>query len=109
MIAAYPPPQSNISSEISCICTCIRCYTGGLQRVRDKLCPKGFSGTGDMAKNVHLRLRFPLGGAVLDYRAETSVAQRVAAELSRHGVDVSIDDNLRNGLADLPHPELWSV
>ncbi len=69
--------------------------------------PKGFSGTGDMAKKVHLQLRFPLGGAVLDYRAERSVAHRVAAELSRHGVDVSIDDNLRTGLADLPHEELW--
>jgi hypothetical protein len=62
-----------------------------------------------MAKKVHLRLRFPLGGAVLDYRAEHTVARRVAAELSRHGVDVSIDDNLRTGLTDLPHAELWAV
>ena len=63
----------------------------------------------EMPRTVHVQLRFPLGGAVLDYRADSSVAHRVAVELGRHGVDVSIDENIRDGLADLPNSEQWST
>ncbi len=55
-----------------------------------------------------MQLRFPPGGAVLDYRASRAIAVRLAAEFGLHGVDVRVDDQVTGALADLPNPELWS-
>ncbi|WP_280264753.1 hypothetical protein [Nocardia wallacei] len=57
---------------------------------------------------MHVQLRFPPGGAVLDYRASRAIAVRLAAEFGLHGVDVRVDDQVTGALADLPNPELWS-
>ncbi|WP_156959656.1 hypothetical protein [Nocardia sp. BMG51109] len=52
-------------------------------------------------------MRFPQGGVVLDYRAASTIAARLATELTRHGVDVHIDDQVTDALADLPNADLW--
>ncbi|NNH71336.1 hypothetical protein HLB23_15945 [Nocardia uniformis] len=57
--------------------------------------------------DVHVRLRFPEGGAVVEYRAPASVARRLADELGRHGVVVTIDDDVHAMLTDLPTTDLW--
>ncbi|MBB5918253.1 hypothetical protein BJY24_007165 [Nocardia transvalensis] len=57
---------------------------------------------------VHVQLRFRQGGAVLDYRATPVIAFRLATELEPHGIDVRVDDDVTDALADLPHAELWS-
>ncbi|RDI49435.1 hypothetical protein [Nocardia mexicana] len=57
---------------------------------------------------VRVQMRFPHGGVVLRYRATPTIAARLATELPQHGVDVHIDDEVTDLLADLPHPELWS-
>ncbi|MBF6171929.1 hypothetical protein [Nocardia blacklockiae] len=61
-----------------------------------------------MTETVHLQLRFPYGGTVLDYRASPTVAAGVAAEFTRRGVEVRVDDAVTERLADLPHAELWT-
>ncbi|RDI44988.1 hypothetical protein DFR68_1149 [Nocardia mexicana] len=63
----------------------------------------------EIPNTVHVQMRFPQGGAVLNYRASPSIAARVATELARHGIDVHIDDNVTETLADLPNAELWSA
>ncbi|UFS97081.1 hypothetical protein [Nocardia huaxiensis] len=56
---------------------------------------------------VHVRVRFPRGGVVLDYRATRAVADRLVIEFGRHGVSVTIDDQVHEGLAALPHAQEW--
>ncbi|BCK57302.1 hypothetical protein NWFMUON74_50740 [Nocardia wallacei] len=55
-----------------------------------------------------MQMRFPQGGVVLDYRAAPTIAARVATEMPRHGVDVHIDDQVTDALADLPNADLWT-
>jgi hypothetical protein len=62
----------------------------------------------ETSDTVHVQLRFPQGGVVLHYRAAAPIAERVALELGRHGVDVHIDDDVDGALADLPNAELWA-
>ncbi|WP_280264692.1 hypothetical protein [Nocardia wallacei] len=56
---------------------------------------------------VRVQMRFS-HGVVLRYRTAPTIAARLATELPQHGVDVHIDDEVTDLLADLPHPELWS-
>ncbi|MBF6177220.1 hypothetical protein [Nocardia otitidiscaviarum] len=57
--------------------------------------------------DVHVRLRFPEGGAVVEYRATEPVARRLAHDLGRHGVIVTIDNDVHPQLSDLPTTDLW--
>ncbi|MFC9897525.1 hypothetical protein ACFVMC_27860 [Nocardia sp. NPDC127579] len=61
----------------------------------------------ESAVDVRISLRFPEGGAVVEYRSSAAVAHRVAEALRRHGVIVTIDDQVRPGLAELPTHDLW--
>lgn len=61
----------------------------------------------DSSKEVHVRLRYPEGGAVLDYRVSRLIADRLVRELGRHGVQVTIDDEVHDGLPLFPHTEMW--
>ncbi|BAW08004.1 conserved hypothetical protein [Nocardia seriolae] len=63
--------------------------------------------TEDRGNEVRVRLRFPDGGAVLDYRTTRPAADRLAVEFGRHGVSVTIDDQLHDRLPALPHAQLW--
>ncbi|GAB2526788.1 hypothetical protein [Nocardia sp. NPDC004722] len=56
---------------------------------------------------VHVRLRFP-GGMILDYRAERAIAERLAAHLRPHRIEVTIDVQPTDRLAPLPCAELWT-
>ncbi|WP_232110588.1 hypothetical protein [Nocardia wallacei] len=62
----------------------------------------------EIQRVVHVQMRFPQGGVVLDYRAAPTIAARVATEMPRHGVDVHIDDQVTDALADLPNADLWT-
>ncbi|MBB5918208.1 hypothetical protein BJY24_007120 [Nocardia transvalensis] len=62
----------------------------------------------DVQRVVHVQMRFPQGGVVLNYRAAPTIAARLATELTRHGVDVQIDDQVTEALADLPNADLWT-
>ncbi len=75
----------------------------------NRLCPRieGIVGVSDSSDDVHVRLRYPEGGAVLDYRASRAIADRMARELGRHGVHVTIDEHVHDRLARFPHIELW--
>ncbi|MEV6772544.1 hypothetical protein AB0N05_28300 [Nocardia sp. NPDC051030] len=55
---------------------------------------------------VHVRLRFP-GGMILDYRAERTIAERVAAHLRPHSIEVTINGQAADDLPPLPCAELW--
>ncbi len=57
---------------------------------------------------VHVQLRFRHNGAVLDYRASRVAAANLATELVQHGVEVRVDEDVDDALADLPFAELWS-
>ncbi|WP_330180510.1 hypothetical protein OHB26_29455 [Nocardia sp. NBC_01503] len=61
----------------------------------------------DEPGEVRVRLRFPDGGAVLDYRVAKPIAERLVLELGRHGVSVTVDDEVHAGLAVLPYASLW--
>ncbi|MBF6176688.1 hypothetical protein [Nocardia blacklockiae] len=56
---------------------------------------------------VHIRLRFPFGGVAVDYRAPRRVAGRVALELQRYGVEVTIDDETNAAHPPLPDAHAW--
>ncbi|MFE3724339.1 hypothetical protein [Nocardia sp. NPDC059154] len=56
---------------------------------------------------VHVRLRFP-GGMILDYRAERAIAERLAAHLRPHRIEVVIDGLRTDRLPPLPCAELWA-
>ncbi|MBB5915898.1 hypothetical protein BJY24_004810 [Nocardia transvalensis] len=56
---------------------------------------------------VHIRLRFPVGGVAVDYRAARHVAARVARELDRYGVEVTIDDEPNPDHPPLPDAHAW--
>lgn len=56
---------------------------------------------------VRVRLRFP-GGMILDYRAERAIAERLAAHLRPHRIEVTIDGLPTDRLAPLPCAELWA-
>ena len=62
----------------------------------------------DNSDEVHVRLRFPDGGAALDYRTSKVIAHRLATDFARHGVTVTIDDDLAGNLTPLPNTELWT-
>ncbi|WP_280391328.1 hypothetical protein [Nocardia wallacei] len=55
-----------------------------------------------------MQLRFRHNGAVLDYRASRVAAANLATELVQHGVEVRVDEDVDDALADLPFAELWS-
>ncbi|WP_327143234.1 hypothetical protein [Nocardia sp. NBC_01327] len=64
-------------------------------------------------REVHVRLRFP-GGMVLDYRAGSAIAERLAAHLRPHGIEVTVDSATVTidgsavcELRPLPCAELW--
>lgn len=56
---------------------------------------------------VHIRLRFPFGGVAVDYRAPRRVAGRVAVELQRYGVEVTVDDDAQAAHPPLPNMHAW--
>ncbi|WP_067569361.1 hypothetical protein [Nocardia acidivorans] len=65
-------------------------------------------------REVHVRLRFP-GGMVLDYRAGRAIAERLAAHLRPHSIEVTIEpsatteeDTAVDHLPPLPCAELWT-
>ncbi|WP_405488001.1 hypothetical protein [Nocardia sp. NBC_00511] len=58
-------------------------------------------------EEVHVRLRFP-GGMILDYRAERAIAERLAAHLRPHRIEVTIDGLPTDRLPPLPCAELWT-
>ncbi|MCP2289824.1 hypothetical protein ACFYT3_26980 [Nocardia amikacinitolerans] len=62
----------------------------------------------ESADEVRVRLRFPDGGAVLEYRAAAAVARRLSVELGRYGVSVTVDDQVHAELTALPNTELWT-
>ncbi|WP_157535345.1 hypothetical protein [Nocardia inohanensis] len=55
---------------------------------------------------VHVRLRFP-GGMILDYRADRTIAERLAAHLRPYSIEVTINGQLGANLRPLPCAELW--
>ncbi|NNH73293.1 hypothetical protein HLB23_26135 [Nocardia uniformis] len=55
---------------------------------------------------VRVRLRFP-GGMVLDYRTEPMVAERLAAHLRPHRIEVTIHGQAPENLPPLPCAALW--
>ncbi|WP_433714069.1 hypothetical protein ACQP2U_07910 [Nocardia sp. CA-084685] len=58
---------------------------------------------------VHVRrLRFPDGGAAVDYRTADAIAHRLATDLTRHGVTVTIDNEVHDNLPTLPNTEIWT-
>ncbi|WP_280274873.1 hypothetical protein [Nocardia wallacei] len=59
------------------------------------------------SEEVHIRLRFPFGGVAVDYRAPRRVAGRVAVELQRYGVEVTIDDDAQAAHPPLPNMHAW--
>ncbi|MGS2809722.1 hypothetical protein [Nocardia sp. MW-W600-9] len=61
------------------------------------------------ARMVRIRLRFPQGGVALDYRTTAAIAERVAAELGRYGILVTVDGNVTAALRDLPTDDIWSA
>lgn len=64
--------------------------------------------TGDPeSPEVHVRLRFP-GGMVLDYRAGNDIAERLAAHLRPHSIEVTINGHPAVDLPPLPCAELWA-
>ncbi|MFI6870759.1 hypothetical protein [Nocardia sp. NPDC050406] len=56
---------------------------------------------------VRVRLRFP-GGMALDYRCDTAIAERLAARLRPHRIEVTIDSQVPEHLRPLPCAELWA-
>lgn len=60
-------------------------------------------GTGE----VHVCLRFP-GGMILNYRAERAIAERLAANLRPHCIEVIIDGLATDPFPPLPCAELWT-
>ncbi|AYF73084.1 hypothetical protein D7D52_03490 [Nocardia yunnanensis] len=58
-------------------------------------------------EEVRVRLRFP-GGMILDYRTERTIAERVAAHLRPHRIEVTIDELPDDRLRPLPCAELWT-
>jgi hypothetical protein len=62
---------------------------------------------GQCVDDVQVRLRFPAGGAVLHYRATRRAALRLASELGRYGVEVSIAPDPDRSLAPLPYADAW--
>lgn len=56
---------------------------------------------------VRVRLRFP-GGMLLDYRCESVIAERLAAHLRPHRIEVTIDGQVPENLRPLPCAELWA-
>ncbi|GGN99345.1 hypothetical protein [Nocardia rhizosphaerihabitans] len=58
---------------------------------------------------VRVRLRFPQGGVALDYRTTAAIADRIATELGRYGIVVTIDGDLTTALRDLPTDDIWSA
>ncbi|MEU0542497.1 hypothetical protein ABZ319_21745 [Nocardia sp. NPDC005978] len=58
-------------------------------------------------REVHVRLSFP-GGMVLDYRAELTIAERLAAHLRPHRIEVTIETSAPSRLPPLPCAELWT-
>ncbi|MFD6353170.1 hypothetical protein [Nocardia tengchongensis] len=62
---------------------------------------------GTETDEVHVRLRFP-GGMILNYRAERAIAERLAAHLRPHRIEVTIDGMPIDRLAPLPCAELWT-
>ncbi|MEV6558250.1 hypothetical protein AB0M22_21225 [Nocardia sp. NPDC051756] len=61
----------------------------------------------ESSNEVRVRLRYPEGGAVLDYRVSRAIADRLVRELGRHGVHVTVDDDTHDKLASFPHIEMW--
>ncbi|APA95036.1 hypothetical protein NS506_00962 [Nocardia seriolae] len=58
-------------------------------------------------EEVRVRLRFP-GGMILDYRTERAIAERLAAHLRPHRIEVTIDGPPNDRLPPLPCAELWT-
>ncbi|QLY31305.1 hypothetical protein [Nocardia huaxiensis] len=56
---------------------------------------------------MHVRLRFPCG-MILEYRAEIDIAERLAAHLRPHSIEVTIKGHAEVDLPPLPCAELWA-
>jgi hypothetical protein len=55
----------------------------------------------------HIQIQFTSPPVLLEFQDERPVADRFAAAASRMGAEVTIDDELRAGLAPLPCRRLW--